>query len=78
MPKYHVTGGPTGDASVEIRGKTHKAGDSFEASPKDAKDLKWLVDGGYLSTEAASKNSESKDAATAAADEEEEAKDGDE
>lgn len=63
MPKYHVTGGPNGDSSVEVGGKSYEIGDSFEAP---AKDLKWLVDGGYLSTVEPKKK----------ADSDEEAKDG--
>tara|TARA_R110000824_G_scaffold18675_1_gene73551 strand:+ start:553 stop:750 length:198 start_codon:yes stop_codon:yes gene_type:complete len=55
VPKYHVTGGPSGDSGVEVGGKSYEVGDSFESS---AKDLKWLVDGGYLSTKALKKKAD--------------------
>ena len=55
VPKYHVTGGPSGESSVEVGGKTYEVGDSFEAPSKD---LKWLVDEGYLSTGASKKKAD--------------------
>ncbi len=42
VPKYKVTG----DANVTIKDIEYKTGETFEASPKDAK---WLVDDGYIS-----------------------------
>ncbi len=42
MPKYKVTG----EASVTIKDIEYKTGESFEAAPKD---VKWLVDDGYIS-----------------------------
>ena len=42
MPRYKVTG----DANVTIKDIEYKTGESFEASPKD---VKWLVDDGYIS-----------------------------
>ena len=44
MAKYIVTGGETGDSSVEISGKTYKPGDTVEL--KSGND--WLVKQGYL------------------------------
>jgi|TARA_R100001463_G_scaffold98718_5_gene153218 hypothetical protein len=57
VPKYHVTGGPTGDASIEIAGKTYNVGESFEAPSKD---LKWLIDDGYIKAGAPAKTSSKK------------------
>ena len=45
MPKYIATGGATGEADIEIAGKTYSAGDTVELTGK--KDL-WLVEQGYL------------------------------
>ena len=45
MPRYRVTGGPGGDAGIDVRDKRYEPGDSIEMPAKDAK---WLVDGGYL------------------------------
>ena len=42
MPRYKVTG----EASVTIKDIEYKTGESFEAAPKD---VKWLVDDGYIS-----------------------------
>ena len=41
MPKYIATGGATGEADIEIAGKTYSAGDTVELVGK--KDL-WLVE----------------------------------
>ena len=46
MPKYRVTGGADGTAGVDIGGERFEPGDAVEAA---AKDVKWLVDDGYLS-----------------------------
>ena len=42
MPRYKVTG----DAGVTIKDIEYSSGESFEAAPKD---VKWLVDDGYIS-----------------------------
>lgn len=42
MPRYKVTG----DANVTIKDIEYKTGETFEASQKD---VKWLVDDGYIS-----------------------------
>lgn len=44
MAKYIVTGGATGDANIEISGKTYEPGDTVEL--KSGND--WLVKQGYL------------------------------
>lgn len=62
MPRYRVTGGPGGDAGIDIGDKRYEPGDVLEAA---AKTVKWLVDDGYLTP--ASKTA----AAPAPADEEE-------
>ena len=46
MPRYTVTGGPSGDAGIDIGEKRYELGDALDAA---AKDVKWLVDEGYLS-----------------------------
>ncbi len=45
MPLYTVTGGPSGDAGIDIGEKRYEPGDQVEAT---AKSVKWLVDDGYL------------------------------
>jgi len=45
MPRYTVTGGPSGDAGIDIGDKRYEPGDDLDAA---AKDVKWLVDDGYL------------------------------
>ena len=45
MPRYTVTGGPSGDAGIDIGDKRYEPGDTLEAA---AKTVKWLVDDGYL------------------------------
>jgi hypothetical protein len=42
VPRYKVTG----DAGVTIKDIEYSSGESFEAAPKD---VKWLVDDGYIS-----------------------------
>ena len=42
MPRYKVTG----EASVTIKDIEYKTGESFEATSKD---VKWLIDDGYIS-----------------------------
>tara|TARA_R110002020_G_scaffold178156_1_gene370974 strand:+ start:671 stop:853 length:183 start_codon:yes stop_codon:yes gene_type:complete len=42
VPKYKVTG----DSNVTIKDVEYSNGESFEAAPKD---VKWLVDDGYIS-----------------------------
>ena len=45
MPRYRVTGGPSGDAGIDIGDDRYEPGDEVEATAKTAK---WLVDEGYL------------------------------
>ena len=45
MPKYIVTGGESGEAEIEIKGKTYSPGDTVDLSGSSDK---WLVDQGYL------------------------------
>lgn len=45
MPRYRVTGGPSGDAGIDLGDDRHEPGDEIEAT---AKSVKWLVDDGYL------------------------------
>ena len=45
MPKYIATGGETGEAEIEIGGKTYAPGATVELVGK--KEL-WLVEQGYL------------------------------
>jgi hypothetical protein len=44
MPRYRVTGGPGGDAGIDIGDKRYEPGDTLDAA---AKTVKWLVDDGY-------------------------------
>ena len=69
-----MTGGPSGESSVEVGGKTYEVGDSFEAP---AKDLKWLIDDGYI-TAGAPKKTAAPSKKTTIEETDEEAKDGDE
>ncbi len=43
MPKYIVTGGETGEASIEVAGKTYEVGDAVELKATD-----WLIKAGYV------------------------------
>ena len=45
MPKYVVTGGPDGTAGIEIGNRRYEPGEEIDAPTKD---VKWLVDDGYL------------------------------
>lgn len=45
MPRYKVTGGPSGDAGMNVGAKRFEPGDSIELPAKDAR---WLVEDGYL------------------------------
>lgn len=45
MPRYTVTGGPSGDAGIDIGDKRYEPGDTLDVA---AKAVKWLVDDGYL------------------------------
>lgn len=47
MPKYIVTGGQTGDATIEVAGKVYEVGDTVELKSSD-----WLVKQGYVSSTA--------------------------
>lgn len=62
MPRYRVTGGPSGDAGIDVGDTRYEPGDDIDLPAKDAK---WLVEGGHLAP--ASKTA----AAPAPADEEE-------
>lgn len=44
MAKYRVTGGETGDASIEVAGKTYDVGEVVEI--KSSND--WLIKAGYV------------------------------
>ena len=50
MPKYIVTGGETGEAAIEVAGKTYEVGDSLELKATD-----WLVKDGYVKAVKAAK-----------------------
>ena len=43
MPKYIVTGGESGDATIEVAGKIYEVGDSVELKATD-----WLIKAGYV------------------------------
>ena len=43
MPKYIVTGGETGEASIEVSGKTYEVGDAVDLKATD-----WLIKAGYV------------------------------
>ena len=43
MPKYIVTGGESGDATIEVAGKIYEGGDSVELKATD-----WLTKSGYV------------------------------
>jgi hypothetical protein len=45
MPKYIVTGGESGEAEIEIKGKTYSPGDTIELTGKSDD---WLVKQGHL------------------------------
>ena len=45
MPLYTVTGGPSGEAGIDIGDKRYEPGDQVAAP---AKSVKWLIDAGYL------------------------------
>lgn len=45
MPRYTVTGGPSGDAGIDIGDKRYEPGDTLDVA---AKTVKWLIDDGYL------------------------------
>lgn len=45
MPRFIVTGGPTGDAGINIGSDRFEPGDEVDATTKS---VKWLVDDGYL------------------------------
>lgn len=45
MPKYIVTGGESGDASIEVAGITYEVGDTVELKSSD-----WLVKSGYVAS----------------------------
>ena len=47
MPKYIVTGGQTGDATIEVAGKVYEVGDTVELKSSD-----WLVKQGYVASTA--------------------------
>ena len=43
MPKYIVTGGESGDATIEVNGKTFEVGDTVELKSND-----WLITSEYV------------------------------
>ena len=45
MPKYIVTGGQTGDSTIEVAGKVYEVGETVELKSSD-----WLVKQGYVSS----------------------------
>ena len=45
MPKYIVTGGPSGDAAIEVAGKVYEVGSTI-----DLKSTDWLVKQGYVAS----------------------------
>ena len=45
MPLYTVTGGPSGDAGIDIGEKRYEPGDQVEATAKSGK---WRIADGYL------------------------------
>ena len=53
MPKYIVTGGESGDATIEVAGTTYEVGDTVELKNTD-----WLIKAGYVKP--ANKTKESK------------------
>jgi len=45
MPKYIVTGGESGDATIEVNDKVYEVGDTVELKSSD-----WLVKQGYVTS----------------------------
>ena len=45
MPKYIVTGGESGEATIDVAGKVYEVGDTVELKSSD-----WLVKQGYVSS----------------------------
>ena len=45
MPKYIVTGGESGEATIEVAGKVYEVGDTVQLKSSD-----WLVKQGYVSS----------------------------
>tara|TARA_R110000787_G_scaffold100231_3_gene205122 strand:- start:2367 stop:2525 length:159 start_codon:yes stop_codon:yes gene_type:complete len=43
MPKYIVTGGPSGDSAIEVAGKVYEVGSTIDLKATD-----WLVKQGYV------------------------------
>ena len=58
MPTYKVTGGPAGDAGIEIGDVRYEPGETVEAT---AKAVKWLVDDGYLTAAGGSEEPDNAD-----------------
>ena len=50
MPKYIVTGGESGDATIEVAGKVYEPGDVVELKSTD-----WLIKSDYVKAVAAKK-----------------------
>jgi hypothetical protein len=46
MPKYRVTGGPTGDAGLSYKTKRAEVGDIVDDISRDS--VKWLREQGYI------------------------------
>lgn len=45
--KFRVTGGPSGNAGIEVAGRRYEPGDEVELTQKQAE---WMLEQGYLAT----------------------------
>lgn len=48
MPRYRITGGPSGTAGVDYKAKRAEPGDIVDDLPRDS--IKWLREQGYIET----------------------------
>lgn len=46
MPRYRITGGPSGDAGLDYKAKRVEVGDVVDDLPRDS--IKWLREQGYI------------------------------
>ena len=46
MPRYRITGGPSGDAGLDYKAKRAEVGDIVDDLPRDS--IKWLREQGYI------------------------------
>lgn len=46
MPRYRVTGGPSGDAGIDYKSKRVEPGDVVDDLPRES--IKWLKEQGYI------------------------------